>query len=158
MAALISDSDLLRVTNADRMSHRGTEKEIDWPSDYYSEHAARTFMPSETFHARWRWCQSKTTLPSERASGAKWRERPYVCESDPVEGIHALTVPAHLASMEPTDHTSIGSTGFVIRNFNEVSSHSSTSESLWEFIKYAVLISASGLFSGWLHVTRFLLQ
>jgi hypothetical protein len=50
MAALISDSDLLRVTNADRMPHRSTEKEIDWPSDYYSRHAARTFMSSETFH------------------------------------------------------------------------------------------------------------
>ncbi|EZA52170.1 hypothetical protein X777_08683, partial [Ooceraea biroi] len=34
-----------------RMSHRSTEKEIDWLSDYYSKHAAWTFIPSETFHS-----------------------------------------------------------------------------------------------------------
>lgn len=44
-------------------------KEIDCLSDYYSKHAARTFLLN-TFHDT-RWCQSKTTLLSERASATR---------------------------------------------------------------------------------------
>lgn len=54
----------------DRLSCSG--KEIDWRlSDYYSKHAARTFIPSKHIPRYDRWCQSKTTLLFERTSATR---------------------------------------------------------------------------------------